>query len=82
MSNLNIKVKVSAIGGHVGRVQQEGWNVAATLRPGGVEIQIVSQFCVVLLPFARTRPLAPHAFFGCRYAQCLASLILNLGTFL
>lgn len=56
VSNLNIKVKVSAIGGQFGRVEQEAWNAAASLRPSGVQIQIVSQIGVVLYPVAEARP--------------------------
>lgn len=82
MSNLNIKVEVSAIGGQAGRVEREAWNAAASLRPSGVEIQIVSQIGVVLCPVAKTRPLASRALFGWSYAQCWARLILNLGTFM
>lgn len=79
-----MKVKVSADGGQVGRVEREAWNAVASLRPGGVGIQIVSQVCGVLLPspLAKTLPLASCAHFGWRYAQCWASSILNPGTFL
>lgn len=61
-----MKVKVLQLegrSGRAGRAGWEAWNAVASLRPGGVGIQIVSLFCGVLLPPPGPRhgpTLSPH----------------------
>lgn len=65
MGNLNMKVKVSTVGGQVGRTDRGAWNAVVSLHASGVQIQMVSRFLGVSLLLARINvPLL-----GCRYTH-------------